>query len=84
MLGQLAPVPATFLKQLATDAELFDELPRSVQRQVGHLHQWKAPGPWPSACRRRCHHEVLLALLDAQSATYPTPCADFIIWVILL
>lgn len=34
VLGQLAPVPATFLKQLATDAELFDELPRSVQRQV--------------------------------------------------
>lgn len=34
MLGQLAPVPATFLKQLATDQELFDELPRSVQRQV--------------------------------------------------
>ncbi len=30
----LQPVPATFLKQLATDRELFWDLPVGVQRQV--------------------------------------------------
>lgn len=40
VLGRLAPVPATFLKQLATDHELFGELPRNVQRQVRHV-RWK-------------------------------------------
>lgn len=35
VLDSLQPVPATFLKQLSTDQELFHELPRGVQRQVG-------------------------------------------------
>ncbi len=35
VLDSLHPVPATFLKQLSTDQELFHELPRGVQRQVG-------------------------------------------------
>ncbi len=37
VLGRLHPVPATFLKQLATDGELFWQLPIGVQRQVGWL-----------------------------------------------
>jgi negative elongation factor B len=35
VLDKLQPVPANFLKQLATDVELFGDLPRGVQRQVG-------------------------------------------------
>ncbi len=35
VLDRLQPVPATFLKQLAGDKELFVELPAGVQRQVG-------------------------------------------------
>lgn len=34
VLDRLQPVPATFLKQLATDRELFWDLPPGVQRQV--------------------------------------------------
>lgn len=34
VLARLTPVPASYLKQLATDGELFGELPRVVQRQV--------------------------------------------------
>ena len=36
VLDRLQPVPATFLKQLSTDRELFGELPIGVQRQVSH------------------------------------------------
>jgi hypothetical protein len=39
VLGQLRPVPATFLKQLATDRALFADLPPGVQREV------RAPAP---------------------------------------
>ena len=35
VLGQLRPVPPTFLKQLATDKDLFADLPPAVQREVG-------------------------------------------------
>ena len=34
VLGQLQPVPAAFLKQLATDQELFQDLPLNVQQEV--------------------------------------------------
>ncbi len=34
VLGRLHPVPAAFLKQLATDKELFHELPHNVQQEV--------------------------------------------------
>lgn len=34
VLDRLQPVPATFLKQLATDKDLFWDLPLGVQRQV--------------------------------------------------
>ena len=34
VLGRMRPVPAAFLKQLATDAELFHDLPHSVQQEV--------------------------------------------------
>lgn len=34
VLGRLAPVPAAYLRQLATDKEVFPELPEGVQRQV--------------------------------------------------
>ena len=34
VLGQLRPVPPTFLKQLATDKDLFADLPPAVQREV--------------------------------------------------
>ncbi|PRW60598.1 Negative elongation factor B [Chlorella sorokiniana] len=37
VLDRLQPVPATFLKQLATDRELFWDLPVGVQRQVWEL-----------------------------------------------
>ncbi|GAB4814531.1 hypothetical protein N2152v2_001577 [Parachlorella kessleri] len=37
VLDRLQPVPATFLKQLSTDRELFGELPLGVQRQVWEL-----------------------------------------------
>lgn len=37
VLGRLSPVPASYLKQLATDGELFGELPITVQRQVWEL-----------------------------------------------
>ncbi|KAI3429855.1 hypothetical protein D9Q98_010166 [Chlorella vulgaris] len=37
VLDRLQPVPATFLKQLAGDKELFVELPAGVQRQVWEL-----------------------------------------------
>ncbi|KAK9806710.1 hypothetical protein WJX72_000208 [[Myrmecia] bisecta] len=37
VLDKLQPVPATFLKQLTTDKELFRDLPRGVQRQVWEL-----------------------------------------------
>ena len=37
VLGQLQPVPAAFLKQLATDQELFQDLPLNVQQEVS-LH----------------------------------------------
>jgi hypothetical protein len=42
VLDRLQPVPATFLKQLAGDKELFVELPAGVQRQVG----WHAGVLW--------------------------------------
>lgn len=35
VLSRLQPVPASFLKQLATDRDLFWDLPVGVQRQVG-------------------------------------------------
>ena len=35
VLGQLRPVPPTFLKQLATDKDLFADLPPAVQREGG-------------------------------------------------
>ncbi len=34
VLGRLQPVPAAYLKQLATDNNVFPELPENVQRQV--------------------------------------------------
>ena len=34
VLGRLAPVPAAYLRQLATDKDVFPELPEGVQRQV--------------------------------------------------
>ena len=34
VLGRLQPVPAAFLKQLATDQELFQDLPLNVQQEV--------------------------------------------------
>ena len=34
VLGQLQPVPAAFLKQLATDQDLFQDLPLNVQQEV--------------------------------------------------
>lgn len=34
VLGRLKPVPAAFLKQLATDKELFHDLPQNVQQEV--------------------------------------------------
>lgn len=37
VLSRLQPVPTTFLKQLSQDAELFQELPSTVQRQVWEL-----------------------------------------------
>ena len=37
VLDRLQPVPATFLKQLAGDKDLFWELPVGVQRQVSAL-----------------------------------------------
>ncbi len=37
VLGQLQPVPAAFLKQLATDQELFQDLPLNVQQEVRNL-----------------------------------------------
>ncbi|BDA45944.1 Negative elongation factor B [Coccomyxa sp. Obi] len=37
VLGRLKPVPAAFLKQLATDKELFHELPQNVQQEVWEL-----------------------------------------------
>mmetsp|Transcript_15476 Transcript_15476/g.43334 ORF Transcript_15476/g.43334 Transcript_15476/m.43334 type:complete len:687 (+) Transcript_15476:362-2422(+) len=37
VLSRLEPVPATFLKQLSIDRELFNELPNGVQRQVWEL-----------------------------------------------
>ena len=37
MLGRLKPVPAAFLKQLATDKELFHDLPQNVQQEVHPL-----------------------------------------------
>ncbi|PSC68506.1 Negative elongation factor B [Micractinium conductrix] len=37
VLSRLHPVPASFLKQLATDKELFWDLPVGVQRQVWEL-----------------------------------------------
>lgn len=37
VLSHLQPVPASFLKQLATDKELFWDLPVGVQRQVWEL-----------------------------------------------
>jgi len=37
VLDRLRPVPATFLKQLAVDREVFWELPPSVQRQTWEL-----------------------------------------------
>ena len=36
VLGRLQPVPAAFLKQLATDQELFQDLPLNVQQEVRH------------------------------------------------
>lgn len=40
VLSRLQPVPASFLKQLATDKDLFWDLPVGVQRQVG----WRVAG----------------------------------------
>jgi hypothetical protein len=34
VLGRLQPVPAAYLKQLATDSNVFPELPENVQRQA--------------------------------------------------
>lgn len=34
VLGRLQPVPAAYLRQLATDKDVFPELPEGVQRQV--------------------------------------------------
>ena len=34
VLGRLLPVPAAYLKQLATDSSVFPELPENVQRQA--------------------------------------------------
>ena len=34
VLGQLQQVPAAFLKQLATDQELFQDLPLNVQQEA--------------------------------------------------
>ena len=34
VLGRLQPVPAAYLKQLATDNNVFPELPENVQRQA--------------------------------------------------
>ena len=34
ILGRLQPVPISYLKQLADDKDLFQDLPRGVQRQV--------------------------------------------------
>ncbi len=34
ILSQLHPVPASYLKQLAEDQELFKDLPQSVKQQV--------------------------------------------------
>ena len=34
ILGELKPVPASFLKQLAANRDLFQDLPLGVQRQV--------------------------------------------------
>ena len=50
ILDRLHPVPASFLKQLATDHELFWELPIGVQRQVCCAcwgWGWGGVGWWP-------------------------------------
>ncbi len=55
VLNRLEPVPATFLKQLANDRELFGELPDSVQRQVRHrlcLSSYVCPLQVPSMLSR--------------------------------
>lgn len=38
VLTLVRPVPASFLKQIAADADLFTELPIGVQRQVRPQH----------------------------------------------
>ncbi len=68
VLGQLRPVPATFLKQLATDRELFADLPPAVQREARSLCQrlQDAQGRACRSCRRcrwRCWASCNLDLL---------------------
>lgn len=36
VLDRINPVPASFLRQIAADADLFQELPIGVQLQMGH------------------------------------------------
>ena len=45
VLGRLQPVPAAYLKQLATDDNVFPELPENVQRQARSSSAAEPPRP---------------------------------------
>lgn len=71
VLGRLKPVPAAFLKQLATDKELFHELPQNVQQEVCANSAFLDVYPvgWSTGCF--LHFGSILKELAKEEATAP-------------